>query len=49
MIVSFNRRLLARMLALTAVAALLGGLAADCSGEGGTYQGPGDSVPYHRR
>lgn len=40
-----NRKMAAWALVLVA---LLGGLAAECSGEGGMYQGGGDSSPYYR-
>lgn len=49
MIESIGRRVTARLLALAAVAVLLGGVAADCSGDGGMYQGGGDSAPGWRR
>lgn len=35
--------------ALTLLAALLAGVAADCAGEGGMYQGGSDSAPGWRR
>lgn len=38
-----------RFVALAFLAVLVGGLAADCGGEGGLYQGGGDSQPHHRR
>lgn len=40
----------AKMIFLAMIAAVaLGGLAADCGGEGGMYQGGGDSEPGWRR
>jgi hypothetical protein len=48
MLQSISHRITARFLALTAVAVLLGGVATDCSGEGGMYQGGGDSAPGWR-
>lgn len=39
----------ARMLSAALLALLLGGVAADCSGEGGMYQGGSDSVPGWRK
>ncbi len=38
-----------RALAAALLALALGGLAADCSGEGGMYQGGSDSVPGWRK
>lgn len=39
----------ARLFAAALLALLLGGVAADCGGEGGMYQGGGDSEPGWRR
>jgi hypothetical protein len=38
-----------RVIALALLAVLLLGVCAECQGEGGLYQGGGDSVPHHRR
>lgn len=43
-----SRQLKMIMLSMIAVVAL-GGLAAECGGEGGMYQGGGDSEPGWRR
>ncbi len=38
-----------RAVAMALLALLLAGVAADCSGEGGMYQGGSDSAPRYRR
>lgn len=48
MIQSIGRRITVRLLALAAVTVLLGGVTANCTREGGMYQGGGDSAPGWR-
>lgn len=44
----FTKRFVLQLLAWALITVAVLGVCADCK-EGGTYQGGGDSVPYHRR
>lgn len=44
-----TKKFILQVLAMLAVTALVLGVCADCSGEGGMYQGGGDSAPSWRK
>jgi hypothetical protein len=45
----FTKHFVLQLLAWALITVAVLGVCAECAGEGGTYQGGGDSEPYHRR